>query len=65
MRVGVGLSVLLLGLTLSALDNQPQLKRQSDAHQMFLLRDALRGYLRPSDFYAGEIACAFNVTSNM
>lgn len=64
MRVGVvGLSVLLFCPTLSALDNQPELKKQSDAHQMFLLRDALRTYLRPSDFYTGEIACAFNDTA--
>jgi gag-polyprotein putative aspartyl protease len=64
MRLDVfGLSVLLFCLTLSPVDSQPELKRQSDAHQMFVLRDALRRYPRPSDFYAGEVLCAFNDTA--
>src|SRR6516165_9724145 len=65
MRVGVvGLSVLLFCPTLSAVDNQAELKRRSDAHQMFLLRDALGGHLRSFHFYAGEIACAVNDTAS-
>ena len=40
-----------------------ELKRLSDAHQMFLLRDALSKYPHRSDFYAGEVACAFNDTA--
>ena len=59
----IGLSMLLVCLTLSAADSQSELKRQSDAHEMFLLRDALSKYRRPSDFYAGEVACAFNDTA--
>jgi hypothetical protein len=59
----LGLSVLLFCLTLSTVDSQPELKRQSDAYQMFLLRDALRRYPRPSDFCAGEVSCAFNDTA--
>ena len=54
------LSALSLCPALSALDDQSELQSQSDAHQMFLLRNAVRGHPRSSDFYAGEVACAFN-----
>jgi hypothetical protein len=56
----IGLSILVFSLTLSALNDQPELKKQSDAHQMFLLRNALNKHPRHSDVYAGEVACAFN-----
>jgi len=56
----VGISILVFSLTLPALDHQSELERQSDAHQMFLLRNALNKHPRSSDFYAGEVACAFN-----
>jgi hypothetical protein len=58
----IGLSVLGFSLALSALDDQAELKNQSDNHEMFLLRDALNKHRRPSDFSAGEVACAFNDT---
>ena len=57
-----GLSVIVSFLALSGLDNQPEFKKQSDAHQMFLLRNALSRHPKSSDFYAGEVACAFNDT---
>jgi len=64
MRLDVlGLSMFLLCLAPSAIDGQLELKRLSDAHQMFLLRDALSKYPHRSDFYAGEVACAFNDTA--
>jgi hypothetical protein len=46
-----------------ALDEQSELKRLSDIHQMFLLRDAVSGHPQTSDFYSGEVACAFNDTA--
>lgn len=58
----LGLSFVLLSPTLSAHD-QSELGSQSDAHQMFLLRDALSRHPHPSDFYTGEVACAFNDTA--
>jgi gag-polyprotein putative aspartyl protease len=65
MRLGVvGLSVpLFLCLTISVLADQLELRRRSDAHQTFLLRDALMRHPRLSDFYEGEVACAFNDTA--
>lgn len=64
MRLNVlGFSGLLFCLTLSATDNRSELRRQSDAHQMFLLRNAVSRHPRSSDFYAGEVACAFNDTA--
>jgi hypothetical protein len=39
--IALGLSVFLFALTLSASDHESELKKQSDAHQMFLLRAAL------------------------
>ena len=64
MRLNVfGLSFLLLGLTPLASTDKPELLRLSDAHQMFVLRDALIGRPSPPDFYVGEIACAFNDTA--
>jgi hypothetical protein len=56
-------SVVLLYLTLAALDREPELRKQSEDHQLFLLRDTLGTYRGPSDFYAGEVACAFNDTA--
>src|ERR1700683_2932636 len=58
----IGLSIRVFSLTLSALNDQPELQKQSDAHQMFLLRNVLNKHPRSSDFYAGEVACAFNNT---
>ena len=58
----IGLSLLVFSLTLSALDDESELKKQSDTHQMFLLRNALNEHPRSSDFYAGEVACAFDDT---
>lgn len=58
----VGLSVIVFSLTLSALDDQSEPKRQSNAYQMFQLRNSLNKHRRPSDFSAGEVACAFNDT---
>jgi len=57
------LSILSLCPAFSALDDQSELKSQSDARQMFLLRNAVRGHPQLSDLYAGEVACAFNDTS--
>src|SRR6516162_638770 len=64
MRLQVlGLTILLFPVALSVLAAQSELRKQSDAHQMFLLRDALSRRPRSSDFYVGEVACAFNETS--
>jgi hypothetical protein len=46
-----------------ALDEQSELNRLSDIHQMFLLRDAVSRHPQTSDFYSGEVACAFNHTA--
>lgn len=40
-----------------------ELSRRSKAHQLFLLRDALRGRSGAFDFYVGQVACAFNKTA--
>jgi Aspartyl protease len=56
----LGPATLLFCLTLSAVDDQSELKRHSDAHSMFLLRDALSRYRSSTEFYAAEVACAFN-----
>ena len=58
----IGLSLLVFSLMIWALDDQSELKKQSDTHQMFLLRNALNEHPRSSDFYAGEVACAFDDT---
>ena len=58
----IALSLLVSSLALSGLDNQPELKKQSDAHQMFLLRNGLSRHPGSSDFYAGEVAWTFNDT---
>ena len=42
---------------------QSELSRRSKAHQLFLLRDALSRRPGASDFYAGQVACAFNETT--
>ena len=64
MRLQVlGLTILLFPVALSVLAAQSELRKQSHAHQMFLLRDALSRRPRSSDFYVGEVACAFNETS--
>jgi hypothetical protein len=63
MRLNVtGFFILVFSLALWALDGQSELKNQSDAHEMFLLRNSLNKHRRPSDFSAGEVACAFNDT---
>lgn len=46
-----------------AVDEQSELKGPSDLHQMFLLRDAVSRRPQASDFYSGEVACAFNDTA--
>jgi hypothetical protein len=60
--IASGLLLFLFCLTLSASDDQAELKRQSDAHQQFQLRDALSRHPPSSAFYTGEVACAFNDT---
>jgi len=60
MKLNLGLVALLFSSTLWVLTEQSELSKQSELHQMFLLRDALSKHARASDFYAGEVACAFN-----
>ena len=58
-----GPSVVLLCLSPVVLGDQSELGKESDAHQMFLLRDALTRRPQSPAFYAGEVACAFNNTA--
>jgi len=63
MRLNFVLVALFFSSTLWVGAEQSELSRQSELHQMFLLRDALSKHARASDFYAGEVACAFNDTA--
>jgi tetratricopeptide (TPR) repeat protein len=56
---------LVAGLILcgSILSGQAALQQISEAHQFFRLRDAVAARHGASDFYAGEVACAFNQTT--
>lgn len=47
-------------LIFSGIPEQPQLSQLSRTHQMFALRDQVQMHTQVSDFYAGEVACAFN-----
>jgi hypothetical protein len=58
----LGLIFLLCLPALRKLDGPSETKSLSDAHQMFLLRDAVSHLPRHSGFYQGEVACAFNNT---
>jgi hypothetical protein len=60
MKLDFVLVALLFSSTLWVLTEQSELSKQSEFHQMFLLRDALSKHARASDFYTGEVACAFN-----
>jgi predicted aspartyl protease len=55
-----GLPVLLCALALSARTDPSELRKLSDAHQFFLLRNALSTYPQAPEFYQGQVACAFN-----
>jgi len=65
MKLNLGLVALLFSSTLWVLTEQSELSKQSELHQMFLLRDALSKHARASDFYAWEVACAFNGHSDL
>jgi tetratricopeptide (TPR) repeat protein len=62
-KVWLCVSVVFFCLTLSAHDDQSELRRRSNAHDMFLLRNTLGRHPQSSDFYEGELACAFNDTA--
>jgi tetratricopeptide (TPR) repeat protein len=53
----------LIALSLCEADALDELQRYSDAHDMFRLRDALNTDPHAPNFYAGEVACAFNQTA--
>ena len=57
------LATFLCALTLSARTDSSELRKLSDTHQLFLLRDALSTDPRGPDYYQGEVACAFNETT--
>jgi predicted aspartyl protease len=63
MRLNLSLVVLFFFPTLWVLAEQSEPSRQSDAHQMFLLRDEVSRHPGPPDLYSGEVACAFNDTA--
>jgi len=65
MRLNFVLVALFFPSTLWVLAEQSELSRQSELHQMFLLRDALSKHARASDFYAWEVACAFHGHSDL
>ena len=54
---------LLYSVTLYALDQKSQRGSQSDAHQMFFLRDTVTRHHQSSYFLSGKVACAFNDTA--
>jgi hypothetical protein len=56
----LGLGAILYSATISPLNAQLDLKRLSEEHQMFLLRDHLSGRSGTSGFYKGQVECAFN-----
>jgi predicted aspartyl protease len=49
-----------LVLIFTGVREQPQLSHLSRTHQIFALRDQIQMHTQVSDFYAGEVACAFN-----
>jgi len=55
--------VLFFFPTVWVLAGQSELSRQSDAHQMFLLRDEITRLPGSPAFDSGEVACALNVTA--
>lgn len=57
------LGSLLFGLALSGPGDRTDVRTESEAHQMFSLRDSLSKRPQASAFYAGEVACAFNDTT--
>lgn len=62
---GLVLLVVCAGLVLCraalwAFWRDTELSRRSNAHQFFLLRDAVIRRSGASDFYTGQVACAFN-----
>jgi hypothetical protein len=59
----LGLIVLLFSPAICLLNEQSRLHRQSDVHQMFLLRDEISRHPGIADLYLGEVACAFNDTA--
>jgi hypothetical protein len=63
MRHVLGFVVLILSLNVCVVARQSRPGRQSEAHQMFLLRDKVRRHPRSPDFYSAEVACAFNDTA--
>jgi tetratricopeptide (TPR) repeat protein len=63
MRLNFPLVALFFSPALCVLAEQSELSRQSDAHQMFLLRDEVSRHPRSADFYSAEVACAFNDTT--
>jgi len=63
MRLNFALVALFFSAALWVLAEQSDLSTQSDGHQMFPLRDALSRHPRSTDFYEGEVACAFNDTA--
>jgi predicted aspartyl protease len=60
MRPSLALVVLFFPPAFWAIAEQSEPSRQFDAHQMFLLRDEIRRHPVLPDFYAGQLACAFN-----
>jgi predicted aspartyl protease len=60
MRPSLALVVLFFPPTFWVIAEQSEPSRQFDSHQMFLLRDEISRYPASPDFYAGELACAFN-----
>lgn len=58
--LGVCAVSVLCRAALWAFGRDTELSRRSNAHQFFLLRDAVIGRSESPDFYAGQVACAFN-----
>jgi gag-polyprotein putative aspartyl protease len=63
MRLNFALVTLFFSPALWVLAERSELSKQSDAHQMFLLRDDVSRHPGSPDFYAAEVACAFNDTA--
>lgn len=57
------LSVVFLSLGSLNLNSQTEDKTYADAHNMFFLRDVLSRERHPPDFFAAQVACAFNDTT--
>jgi predicted aspartyl protease len=58
-----GLPILLCALAFSARTDPSELRKLSDAHRFFLLRDAVIPDPHAPDFYQGEVPCVFNQTT--